>query len=230
VSGALIRGGAGSEIALRDILPSHLRGAQRERTEPIARAWEAKNPGSVVVCDWELFDDEDIAKMSADDRKVALADRAALKARKAASKKAEVVETSRRGGDPERMRESLRRAKNEIAMLDPTAGPDAYMKRFNELEAQIHELEDDLGLQRTEYKIGSKIETPTAKLTARQKAEMTDRLNAYRSLPDGNRKEAIAVLNDPLLAQLMLDVETGEELRDLLVKKIASFELAAATK
>ncbi len=228
MSGALIRGGVGSEIALRDILPAHLRNglASRDRCEPIARDYEAKNPGSVVVCDWELFDDQDIAAMNKFDAARATADRERLASRRAAAAKRDPEAASPRGGDPSRMREMLRRAKNELAHLD-LAKPD-QKKRFLEITTQINELEVALGQPETDFSVGKKPVTLETQLTEKQKKEIEEKSAIYRTLPIANRRASIEAAVDPVLTQRLFDVETEQDLRDLLAMKLVQLGAVAA--
>lgn len=219
MSGALVRGGVGSEIALRDILPAHLRSglATRSRTEPIAREYEAAHPGAVVVCDWELFDDVDIAAMSEQDRQQALTDRQALVDRRAAAVKMPPPEDPARGGDPDRARELLRRARNEMHRLP--LNHVNYKNVFPDLARQINQLEDAVGEPRTEFKVGMKFESGHKLPEAKQK-ELLEKVRRYTSLPIANRKASIEKATDPILTQMLFDVEIEKDLRDLLALKL----------
>lgn len=230
MSGALIRGGAGSEITLQHLLRQHGLSAApvpRDRAEPLARAYEAQHPGSVVVCDWELIDDEDIAAMGEEDRARALADRQALADRRAASAVLPPIESPARGGDPDRQRELLRRAKNEISMLNPDES-EPYKKRFGELMSQIHQLEDALEIPRTLYKLGKTVESPVSKLSQARRQELAEKVTGYRSLPTPNRAKSIKDVRDPVLAQLFFDAEPEQKLRDALAFRLVELGAVAA--
>ena len=219
MAGALVRGGAGSEIALNDILPSNLRGSSnRARKEAVARDYEMRHPGAVVVCDWELFDDIDIAAMNPTERDQALEDRAHLAKRRAAAAKLGTPDEPRSGGDPGRALELLRRARAEIAGLDVRAAD--YKKRFEELSTRINELEDTAGQQRTVFKLGSAVKSIAAPLTEAQKAQYREKVERYRQQPFTYRKKAIEQAVDPVLSQFLFDAETEPELRDLWLIKL----------
>lgn len=221
MAGALVRGGAGSEIALRDILPPHLRGGlvTRRDTERYAREWERANPGCVVVCDWELFDDADIAMMNEGERSLALADRQFLAQRREAATKHDAA-LSPRGGDPDRARELLRRARNDIERLDVRAT--GYKERFEDLAKQINEYEDVIGDARTRFDFKkpehAHVEQPP--IRPGKQREIEEKVERYRTLPYPNRKASIEKGVDLLLVQALFEVETDQALRDLLALKV----------
>jgi hypothetical protein len=228
-TGALIRGGAGSEISLRDVIAAvapHLTGfCPRSKAEPIARKWEADNPGSVVVCDWEVIPDEDIngnpvqgiQPMSAAEKQRALADRAFLAQRREAAKAVKGIAPPVRGGDPQRMAEQLARLRNDMAHLETTHPQ--YERVFTDWTNQIHQIEDALGQPRTAYKIGYK--APLEGLTKEQRDALKSEVARYGALKPKQREAAIAAATDPTLTQFMLDSETDATLRAQLVAKLA---------
>lgn len=234
-TGALIRGGVGSEISLRDVIAAvapHLTGfCPRSKSEPIAREYEAQNPGSVVVCDWEVISDLDIdgdlaqgiLPMPPQERNRALADRAFLGMRRAAAKKVQGIPPPLRGGDPERMGEQLARLRNDLAHLETTHPQ--YERMFLDWTRQINLIEKDLSLPITEFKIGYK--NPIEGLTDDRRRALKAEVAKYGAMKPKEREKAIAEASDPLLTQFMLDAETDATLRAQLVAKLAQM---AATK
>lgn len=225
-TGALIRGGAGSEVKLHDILPSHLQNvSKRAQTEPIAREYEAKNPGCVVVCDWEVISDLDIngdpahgiPPMPPQERARALADRAFLAQRREAAKKVQGIAPPLRGGDPERMGEQLARLRNDLAHLETTHPQ--YERVFTDWTRQINLIEADLGLTLTEFKIGHK--APIEGLSDEQRKTLKAEVTKYGAMKPKEREKAIAAVTDPILTQFMLDSETDPTLRAQIVGKLA---------
>jgi hypothetical protein len=217
-SGALVKGGAGSEIALRDILPSNLRGAQRAVVEPIARKYEEKNPGAVVICDWELFDDQDIAAMTPIDREKAMEDRQALANRRKLAAEYEPPDAPSRGGDPDRVRELIRRAKNDIERLQPESP--SYKTLFIDLARQINQLERSIGVEPTQYQINMKMPSTKLELTKPQREEYSRKVEMYRKLTKVERKNSIEQAKDAVLSQMLFDVETDDRLRQAWTMKL----------
>lgn len=228
MSGALVRGGNGSEVALYDILPSHLRGfSTRVQSEPIARKYEELHPGSVVVCDWELFDDADITAMDREAQQVAINDRRALALRRKSAHDAGPITEPTRGGDPERARELLRRVSNDMTRLDPTH-PD-YQRMFEDYARQINLLEDACGETKTAYKLGRKPQTERP-VSDTRKQELATKVERYRSLPTANRRASIEAAIDPTLTQMFLDVESEQPLRDAIVLKLAAMDAVSVAQ
>lgn len=230
-TGALVRGGVGSEIKLHDILPPHLQNvSKRAQTEPVAREYEKNNPGSVVVCDWETISDLDIEgdpaqgipPMPQHERQRALADREHLAHRRAAAKEVRATPPPLRGGDPDRMRTQLDRLRNDLAHLETTHPQ--YERVFFDWTQQINLIEKDLGLPITEYKIGFK--APLEALTKEQRDRLKADVTKYTAANPKAREKAIATVSDPLLLQFMLDAETDPTLREQIVGRMAQAAVA----
>lgn len=222
-TGALIRGGVGMEIALKDVLPPNLQNfSTRAKSEPVARAYEAANPGAVVVCDWEVISDADINNMPTEqERSRALADRLHLKQRRETAKKMAKPAVPKLGGDPVRMAEQLARIRFDMSNLQPTH-PN-YENLFVDWANQINLHEDALGQPRTVFKIGYR--TPKEGLSEDRKKELKAEVEKYLGLDVKARHVAIVAVVDPVLAQFMLDSETDKDLREALVGKLAQMKV-----
>lgn len=221
-NGGLVRGGGKAEIALRDVpgVSSHL--ITRKTAEPIARQYEAMFPGVVVVCDWELFSDADIASMQPHLQKQALADRVAVESRREAAKEINVAPDPLRAGDPTRTAEVLRRVRIDMNNLDVTH-PE-YERLFFDFAAQINALEksmNDAGLPTpvTAFKIGHNAgEAPPAEKT--DEKLLAAKVASYQSMGKAKRQQLIAETSDVDLARAILGVEKEPDLRELIVKKM----------
>ena len=234
MSGGLVRGGSG-EIPLRNVLLAypHLQAVSLRRdTEPIARKYEAEHPGVVVVCPWEEIDNADIAEMREPERRRALADRAALAARREAATKVAAPVEKKVAGDPARFMDDLRRLRIDMKNLE--VGHPQYVKLFTELASQINNLEDALiadgvkGVTRTEFTLATQKFPKAPVMSAERKAELQRRVEAYQALSMSKRKESIEAATDPELTRMLLGVETEQPIRDKIVLKLFTMEATAA--
>lgn len=214
----IIRGGTG-DLALKDvpnITPSELIG---RKGEAAARAYEKLFPNVVVVSDYELFSDQDIATMSPSARALALQDRAALERRREIAAAVPPPATPLRSGDPDRTRDVLRRARIDMSNLD-VAHPD-YERLFLDLANQINLLEDACEEPRTEFVIATKGKRTKQKaLSAAEKAELEGQVAAYKGMGTARRSEAIASATDATFLRAVLEIETEAPIREAIVKKL----------
>lgn len=220
-NGGLVRGGGKAEIALRDVpgVSSHL--ITRKTAEPIAREYEAAFPGVVVVCDWELFSDADIAAMEPPQRRQALADRAFLAERREAAAAIKPKADPVRAGDPARTEEILRRAWIDMNNLDPTH-PE-YERLFHDLSNQINSLErslNDAGVPTkiTDFKIGYKVEKAPAKVPDAK--VIAAAVASYQSMSVAKRKELVGETVDVELVRAIFSVEKEPDIREMIAKKM----------
>lgn len=224
MSGGLVRGGVGSEIPLSAILPPHLQNVStRKLAEPLARKYEAEHPGAVVVCDWELIADEDIAVMEPAAKNRALADREFLMQRRTVAKKLTLPPQPARMGEPDRLKEQLARVRGELARLE-TTHPN-YAVLFRDWTNQVHQLEDALGKERTVFKIGYKAALEL--MPPEKKKALEKQVALYSKQAPVERPATIDAVTDPVLAQFLFDAETDPKLREALGVKIAQIGAAA---
>lgn len=227
MSGSLIRGGSGSEIHLRDILPSTMRGGliTRSIAEPFARKYEQAHPGCVVVCDWELISDEDIAQMDDDGRRQALADRASLKRRRDAAAEVDIDEPSQ-GGDPERVRVLMQRAEAELARLDKRSS--AHEKRFAELTGQINAWRRSLGLEPKKFDGAKPEQSRAVSLTEPQKKELDQRLKRYNGSTSKHRTEQVRATSEPFVLHAFLEAENDAGVRQEIAVRLTQIGATVA--
>lgn len=226
-SGGLVRGGRG-ELPLREVLLPypHLACAMRRDTEPIAREYEAAHPGVVVVCDWEIIDDEDIAAMSGTAKQQALRDRGALAARREAATKVEQAPDPIRAGDPGRAAEVLRRARIDMRLLDVTH-PE-YVRLFTDFATQINGLEAAVGEAMTKFELAQKFKDKVPFVSEERKQELATKVEAYKALALNLRKRSIEAAVDPELTRMLLEHESDLGVREMIVKKLFTMGAVAA--
>ena len=214
----IIRGGDG-DLALKDVpgvTPSDLIG---RRGEMIARKYEAQFPRVVVVSDYELFTDQDIALMPPAQAEQARHDRAALERRREMAAAVPPTDAPLRSGDPDRIREVLSRARRDMANLD-ILHPE-YERLFRDFANQINLLEDACGEHRTVFAIATKEKPAKPKEPSHaEKAILQGQVKAYKEMGTARRAEAIAAMIDPVLLRAFLEVETETPIRDAIVKKL----------
>jgi len=213
----IIRAGSG-EIALRDvpgITPPQLIG---RRGEAAAREHERSFPGVVVVCDWEILSDADIATLSPSMCALALQDRAALERRREIAAARPPADVPLRSGDPDRTREVLRRARVDMSLLDVTH-PD-YIRLFTDLANQINLLEDACDEPRTTFVIADKAAPKPKGPTESEKSIIAGMAIAYRAQGIADRKAAVEKMDDPNLLRAILETEDEEQIRDLIVRRL----------
>lgn len=214
----IIRGGTG-ELALKDVpgvTPSDMIG---RRGEKIARDYEAQFPNVVVVCDFELFSDQDIASMPKPQAAQALRDRANLERRREIAAAVPPPETPLRSGDPDRTREVLGRARRDMQNLD-ILHPQ-YEKLFTDFANQINLLEDACGEPRTKFVIATTAKAPKAKpLTDAERSMLASKVGAYQTAGVAGRMESVGTITDATLLRAILEVETETAIREEIVKKL----------